>query len=376
MVLFRLLLMLHRRDEGSELGSEECNGYDISLYVRSSIVRTENVPFGVLDVHFSHHNTILGCATSTGSLAFYKLKRSSDHSPTLNLQQLRVLQLFDIATIVTALSWSPTLDSKICVSLTTGEVMSVTWPTFYQSAFEEDLVACVEEDLAVQTLHRHDLEAWTVVETSTSWMPHGVFCGGDDAVLSFTANQVTEEGGQSSSNRRIHGAGVVAILPLPSPPFPAGVVLTGSYDDHLRILSIPTDTPMGPLRAKVLHEINLGGGVWRIKIMSLKENITNSSGNRVSTATLLISCMYAGAFIVELTYAPDTEEWRLEVVGEFKEHDSMCYACDFRSTNGVRLPQQGLVDGDDGGERGSSSIAKHIVSCSFYDKRLCLWKWS
>lgn len=80
-----------------------------------------------------------------------------------------------------------------------------------------------------------------------------VFSGGDDATLRF--------GGPAGewSDRRTHGAGVTAILPLANEE---NVTVTGSYDDRIRVLFTPQ---VG--RKQMLAEQDLGGGVWRLKML-------------------------------------------------------------------------------------------------------------
>jgi diphthamide biosynthesis protein 7 len=138
-------------------------------------------------------------------------------------------------------------------------------------------------------------------------------------------------------NRKIHGAGVVAILPLD-----VSMILTGSYDDHLRLLNVEK-VP------KVLAEQNLDGGVWRLKLMN---------SHKDETATyydILASCMHAGVCIVRITI-PEDGVPQIKVLAKFEEHESMNYGSDF------------VVSKDD--------IHEYtILSTSFYDKRLCLWKY-
>jgi len=63
--------------------------------------------------------------------------------------------------------------------------------------------------------------------------------------------------------------------------------------------------------------------------------------------------MHAGARVVELRR--DAEgQWRIEVLARFEEHKSMNYGSDVQ-------PADGRV--------------KTIVSTSFYDKLLCLWRY-
>jgi len=136
---------------------------------------------------------------------------------------------------------------------------------------------------------------------------------------------------------------VTAILPLSE-----SLVVTGSYDDHLRILQ----TNQGG-RPQILAEQNLGGGVWRIKII---EGRTVASGD-LERIILLVSCMYAGARVVELAQEVDAEQstWKIRVLAAFDEHKSMNYGSDFQP--------------------GSSTGQKTIVSTSFYDRLLCVWQY-
>jgi diphthamide biosynthesis protein 7 len=70
---------------------------------------------------------------------------------------------------------------------------------------------------------------------------------------------------------------------------------------------------------------------------------------------ILASCMHAGARIVRIR-VDEEGEWSIEVLAKFEEHKSMNYGSDAQ-------PQ----GSEDGGQR-------IIVSTSFYDKLLCLWR--
>ena len=66
---------------------------------------------------------------------------------------------------------------------------------------------------------------------------------------------------------------------------------------------------------------------------------------------ILASCMHAGARVVQLCKGEDG--WKFEVLAKFEEHQSMNYGADFQLSEGA---------------------GKKIVSISFYDKLMCLWK--
>lgn len=68
---------------------------------------------------------------------------------------------------------------------------------------------------------------------------------------------------------------------------------------------------------------------------------------------LLASCMHAGTRIVRLTQGRDNS-WNFEVLAKFEEHQSMNYGTDVQPTEG--------------------ELTQSIISTSFYDKLLCLWK--
>lgn len=138
----------------------------------------------------------------------------------------------------------------------------------------------------------------------------------------------------SWEDRRVHGAGVTAILPIASE-----VLITGSYDDRVRVMGVPE---VG--RKSVLAECDLGGGVWRLRMMD-----DSKEGRWV----VLASCMHAGARIVEIK-KDEEGEWRIEVLAKFEEHKSMNYGSD------VMLGQ---------------GRTRMIISTSFYDKLLCLWRY-
>ena len=62
--------------------------------------------------------------------------------------------------------------------------------------------------------------------------------------------------------------------------------------------------------------------------------------------------MHAGSRVVRLCKGQDGG-WQFEVLARFEEHKSMNYASDVQPSGGT---------------------AKSIISTSFYDKLLCLWR--
>jgi len=183
------------------------------------------------------------------------------------------------------------------------------------------------------------------------------------------------------TDKRTHNAGVVAILPLPTmivtgsdngldSPKSVIPVLTGSYDERVRIYEINTIT----LRATLKTDLQLDGGVWRLKLMddyTVPADATSagsSNGNNDDHSDhapsqhhflILLSNMHGGAKILRVTHthAPGSSlSWEISVETQFRRgHESIVYACD-----AIR----------DGHQRGHHYT---VVSTSFYDMKICTW---
>jgi diphthamide biosynthesis protein 7 len=235
--------------------------------------------------------------------------------------------------------WHPSRADMMAITTSTGHVYLVHLPTFDGNW-----------ELNPEPVITHTLETWCVAISHipvTPTQPFRVYSGGDDSILRFrTCNwndgDLTES--LPALQSRGHDAGVTAILPLFEEEAGNELVVTGSYDEHIRLFLVP---PFG--RPKNLIEGKLGGGVWRLKLIDLDTTPGHEYGWR---ARILASCMHAGTRVVELLKTTDGE-YRLQVLGRFEEHKSMNYGSDF---------QPGWRD----------KLA--VVSTSFYDKLLCLWE--
>lgn len=288
---------------------------------------------------------VLGAATSTGSIETYTL---SDQSGTPRIEHVRTIQYFSEDVLITAFAWHPESWS-VAMTLTTGQV--------YLGNL--DLSEASETPQSVE-LATHDLEAWTL-----AFIPDGsgIYSGGDDSALRFIEVPMNleyhrnfavepEYGARrwmSWADKKIHSAGVTAILPLEADQHGARL-LTGSYDDHIRLVHIPM---VG--RRTILAEMNLGGGVWRLKRLNPASPSMPSRQYGSNEVVLLVSCMYAGVRVIRL-YQDDESQWQFEILAKFEEHKSMNYGSDCQvSPNGK-------------GQR-------TFITTSFYDRLLCLWRY-
>lgn len=225
--------------------------------LHSTHVQTVDLDSAVLDIEWTPHVTTLGdvccVATSTGSLEFFafdaiagKLQHTSKH------------QICDETTLVLDLLWHPSKPDTIAVTLSDGAV-SICQSSGSTNAWNPNRQVTVTE------VATHSLEPWTLAfSPDTSHL----FSGGDDAVLQALQLSFDTDTGDASrpptpsatplwTDRKTHQAGVTAILPLAN-----DLLITGSYDDHIRVIHAP---PIG--RRQVLAELDLGGGVWRLKML-------------------------------------------------------------------------------------------------------------
>jgi diphthine methyl ester acylhydrolase len=252
--------------------------------------------------------------------------------------------------------WHPSRSDTIAITTSAGNVHLVN----LGSTEGDNLV------LSPEPVITHSLEAWCVAVSQTLKVPalddgdsYTVLSGGDDSALCYrdfahatnpgVANLDYIRGDTTVTIKRKHDAGVTAILPLPIEEPGSELILTGSYDDHIRLFSVGPAID-GPGATRVLAERNLGGGVWRLKLVS----INNKPEGNTWEATILASCMHGGVRVVKLSKT-GAGDYRFHVVGSFVEHKSMNYGSDFQPGETGVLP---------------------IVSTSFYDKLLCLWEFS
>lgn len=240
------------------------------------------------------------------------------------------------------------------VTLSTGEVFLIKIP-------QEALAAAHTFDSEAESLQKvcvfsGILEAWTL-----SFSPHKdeLCSGSDDSVLRIhdvpaisnlfgdDANHndaIASESFALREDRRIHGAGVTAILYLSHE-----IIVTGSYDSFIRVLHIP---PRG--RFQVLAETDLDGGVWRLNLERSYHDINQETPHTNFSTEILASCMHAGVRVLRVERDKNSV-WTIRVVAKFDEHRSMNYGSD--------------------SYRNDKSGAITVVSASFYDSLVCLWRY-
>ncbi|KAI1428936.1 hypothetical protein F5Y12DRAFT_583329 [Xylaria sp. FL1777] len=342
-----------------------------------SHVQTLSYPSALLDLHFhprQDKHEVLATVSSTGTLSFFRL--SPRQWPSTPLVELTTHKPLGDGENVLFLScaWHPSLPDLLAITTSDYQVhvlrVDDSWSAHRTSS---------------SPIITHTLETWTAAfspflansEDATSdtelGRSHGfaIYSGGDDSkLLSTTCFYDGDQGNIAENNADVmtvpypivttrgHTAGVTAILPLSlALADGSGVVVTGSYDDCLRVYSIHPQVGGVMLQPpKLLAEENLGGGVWRLKLIKLKKLSKGCADSQINwSALILASCMHAGSRILEVC-GNCSDFSQINVLGQFEEHKSMNYGSDFQpgtEQDGRRL---------------------RCVSTSFYDRLLCLWE--
>ncbi|KAI1826301.1 hypothetical protein F4861DRAFT_497835 [Xylaria intraflava] len=339
-----------------------------------SCLQTVSYPSALLDLHFHPHqerHDVLATVSSTGTLSFSRL--SPEQSPSAPLIKLATHRPLgdDESVLLLSCAWHPGLPDLLAITTSDYRVHILRVDDSWNA-----------HDTSSSPVITHTLEAWTVAfspfltdspSTADETSPetsHGVtiYSGGDDSkLLSTTCFYKGNEDNTTQSGEDVinapypiitvkgHMAGVTAILPLAlTSSVGSRVVVTGSYDDCIRVYSIHPQVGGAMLQPpKLLAEANLGGGVWRLKLVKLQKQTGEPQTGW--SALVLASCMHAGSRILEIA-GRDFESCQIDVLGRFEEHQSMNYGSDFQP----------------GTEAGGRSL--RCVSTSFYDRLLCLWE--
>lgn len=266
------------------------------------------------------------------------------------MNNVSCVQLYPASNLVLSLAWHPSPEKRttVALSLSGGQI----------GTFDHEGRS---PEATLRAAKVHDLEAWTVAWSSSTLAdrPEELYSGGDDSALckTFTGSWLSEStcglefprNQLLSSDRKTHGAGVTAILPLGSvEEGGVEVLVTGSYDEFIRVMVLSADHRPSP----VLAEKRLGGGVWRLKRLDTKP-LDQDAELRFR---VLASCMHAGARVLEIRRSKEGN-WTIDILAKFEEHESMNYASDVQ-------PRP---------NRDGTNVTT-IVSSSFYDRKLCVWR--
>ncbi|ETN37897.1 uncharacterized protein HMPREF1541_07520 [Cyphellophora europaea CBS 101466] len=363
------------------------------------------LPAAILDIHFHPlDGTLLGVALSDMTIHFFRFVKRADILSRRILTELLSLGSIEVASrdedgllvLCTQFRWldmyeecgnpkkyTNTITTHMVVSLSTGEIITVKVKLpGVRSTFDPRLAHKPGPiSFSRESVHWHTEEAWTVItipiSSTVTSQTSLLLSGGDDskliaAMVQFDTTTHAEEHNQTSpqalwTDSKTHTGGVTAIHPLPPPltndPAPPPIlILTGSYDEHLRLFTLSPHTfrrqPLQPIA-----EAHLLGGVWRIKLMdnyiiplqpippemALNPDNTTESAQKINSNgkkrplpphethyILLVATMHASVQIVRLVHTPfpteEGENWSMTVLARLKPdaHNSVVYGADAR----------------------------------------------
>lgn len=272
---------------------------------------------GIFDIKWSpvggsNVGSLLAQADADGFLRTYSLEDSSDGAEGSFLKEINGVKIS--SSMCLCLDWNPSATS-ITVGLSDGSV---------------SIVSVLESQIEIQQQWKgHDFELW-----ATSFdihQPQLVYSGSDDC--KFSCWDLRDSPSKLAfQNIKAHKMGVCCIVKSPNDP---NTVLTGCYDEHLRVWDVRSIS-------KPVNEtsICLGGGVWRIKPHPILPGI------------VLAACMHNGFAVVKI------EGDNTEVIETYSKHDSLAYGADWQK---CESNQEG---------KNKSSV---VATCSFYDRLLRIW---
>ncbi|CZS98419.1 uncharacterized protein RAG0_07181 [Rhynchosporium agropyri] len=323
------------------------------------LVDSFECPSAVYDLQFLEGDTaIFVTASSTGTISFYFVGETQG-IPGPQIKLLWISQVLPTHTIITYLEIVSTelsvFGPLIAATTNTGGVYLMSY------SLEERSVKLLNNDMP---LTRHCIPR-------TNQMPDNAWCcasicdngqnevlkilsGSDGGILKSVIVPVSNfvprinfENHLQTETHRFHFAGLTAILPLPLILEGSELILTGSYDERVRLYSLR-------LR-RVLAEISLGGGVYRLRLV--RQYLIGKSSYIV-----LATCMHAGTKVLEVDVKVSNGECNINVVatlGVLEEGD-YSYAADFQPLD---LPED-------------QDYKQLCVSGTWLDKKLRVWDYN
>lgn len=183
------------------------------------------------------------------------------------------------------------------------------------------LTICPDRIVRERNWKAHSFEAWTCA--FDKWNSNIVYTGGDDTFFHVYDTRASDV--QQIIKNKCHVAGVTSFL-----SYAENRLISGSYDENLRIF----DTRNWRMP---LSETPLQGGIWRIRL------------SKCDSQLLLCACMYKNFSVCRVNETKDNAE----SIAELNTHSSICYGADWSPNR--RCDEKQV-----------------IITCSFYDKKLCI----
>ncbi len=295
-------------------------------------------------------------ATAKGNIVLYRLVSKPGYSETIDSFQLEeVCKSLDESEngLALSLAWDEfkscndnddiSNSSRIVSSYSNGTI--AVHEVEHHSGLNGNSTSMIETHRwNGHTLFGCPSEVWTACFANNknyNTYTDTVLSGGDDCILKVWDLRTCSISGvrpSPVSMNKSFEAGVTAVAYHPSLEH---IFAVGSYDEKIRIWDMRR---VGP-GVEPLAEVNVGGGVWRIKWHpTIKERI-------------LVGAMHGGCRVVmvpglNLEEDDGTQSISIEITKDFTGHKSMAYGADWL--------------------HGHNHI-EAAASCSFYDRQAFIW---
>ncbi|KAA8497061.1 Diphthine methyltransferase-like [Porphyridium purpureum] len=182
----------------------------------------------------------------------------------------------------------------------------------------------------------HELETWVAAFDASR--PNVMYSGGDDGrLLGWDLRQPPGVSASDAIFRVNRAHSMVGVTTVSSHAAFPHMIISGGYDDCMKVWDVRSS------RAE-LSDLNLGGGVWRIKHHPERPWV------------MLAACMYDGVKVVTLNRESGDA---LNCVLEYKRHESIAYGVSWINSS------------EDKSHR--LNLNADILSASFYDRALHRW---
>nr|XP_034191546.1 diphthine methyltransferase isoform X1 [Osmia lignaria] len=256
----------------------------------------------VLDMKWAHvtcqTKIFLGVVNSLGYLQIYELKNDEEKVLQLLIEE-KVANENEVLAL--SLDW--------CTGRFTNDNELVPKIVVSDSKGFISLFQIIENKLnKINSWPAHEFEAW--ITAFDYWDTNVIYTGGDDCKFQRFDTRI---GYYPSTSNRIHGTGVTSLHSNATKEY---LLSSGSYDEILRLWDTRN-------LKRPISEINLGGGVWRLKWDPFVQKY------------LLAACMYGGFRIVDCEKSESPS-----IIGEYNEHKSIAYGCDWCFLNSKKIGEQ------------------------------------
>ncbi|KAM3072074.1 hypothetical protein ACMFMG_008536 [Clarireedia jacksonii] len=286
-------------------------------------------PYGAIyDLHFCPTEPdLFAVSSSTGRISFFRIQDNGN--PVPDIVHIKTWKVFDDSVLITYFAWCPLPQAEgtksLVIAASTGVIQLITVTGNLRLDSSGNDLRCQREEPAISL---HSLKVPYVGEEPQYayccvWNPapgglsnnfSGVFSGGDDSKLRTGILGSSMEADDNfhhylPTTFSGHDAAVISILPLPCVD-KRWILLTGSYDNKVRILTMDWDSQTKQKSIDVSAILDVGGGAYRLEF--LQDYTSQPTQHSNLHFQVLATCMEAGVKILDIQRNEGT--WNINII--------------------------------------------------------------